>query len=411
MQTPPDRAEGAAAPTDGERLRILYHHRIAASDGMRVHVQELVTAFRDLGHEVLVVGPGSDEGRVAGDEPSGLEKVADLARKLLPGALAEGLELGYNLVAYRRLARAAAAFRPDVIYERYNLYLLAGHAFARRSGLPLALEINSPLAEEREKFGKLRLKGVARRCEQTLWRSATFALPVTEVLAEKVRAKRGRSEGVEVVHNGARLDVEVAPAAVAAARARLGLAQDDLVLGFVGFVRDWHGVGWAMDVLPQLGAKAHLVIVGDGPAMADLKAGAIAAGLEHRVHFVGAVPHHEVAGHVAAFDVALQIAAVAYASPLKIFDYMNLGRAIVAPDQANIREILTDGRDALLFKAGDAESFKAALIRLSRDDALRARLGQGAKTALIERRFTWADNARRVTALYAGALAAAAKKQ
>jgi glycosyltransferase involved in cell wall biosynthesis len=165
-----------------------------------------------------------------------------------------------------------------------------------------------------------------------------------------------------------------------------------------------------MDVLPKLGAKAHLVIVGDGPAMADLKVGAIAAGLERQVHFVGAVPHHEVAGYVAAFDVALQIAAVAYASPLKIFDYMNLGRAIVAPDQPNIREILTDGRDALLFKAGDAESFKAALIRLSRDDALRVRLGKGAKTALIEKRFTWADNARRVAALYAGALGSAARK-
>ena len=59
--------------------------------------------------------------------------------------------------------------------------------------------------------------------------------------------------------------------------------------------------------------------------------------------------------------LALQIAAVAYASPLKIFDYMTLGRAIVAPDQPNIREILTDGSDALLFKAGDAEAFKSAL--------------------------------------------------
>jgi glycosyltransferase involved in cell wall biosynthesis len=401
VQADIDGSGDGVASENGKRLRILYHHRIAASDGMRVHIQELVSAFRDLGHEVLVVGPGGDDGRVAGAKPGGLEIVADMARKLLPGAVAELLELGYNVVAYRRLARAARAFRPDVLYERYNLYLLAGHALAKRTGLPLALEINSPLAEERARFGKLRLKTIAHRCEQTLWRSATFALPVTEVLAQKVREKRGRAEGVEVLHNGARLDVAITPAAEAAVRARLGLAQDDLVLGFVGFVRDWHGVSWAMDVLPELGPKTHLVVVGDGPALADLKQRAIAAGVEKQTHFVGAVPHHEVAGYVATFNVALQIAAVAYASPLKIFDYMQLGRAIVAPDQANIREILTDGGDALLFKSGDAASFKSALARLCKDGDLRARLGTAAKAAVISRRFTWADNARRISALYA----------
>ena len=144
-------AEGqAAAPAPGGRLKVLYHHRIAASDGMRVHVEELVGAFRELGHEVLVVGPGAEDGQEAGGEPGSLEKLADLARKLLPGAIAEALELGYNVIAHRRLKKAVRAFGPDLIYERYNLSLLAGRSVARQTKLPLVLEINSPLAEERE---------------------------------------------------------------------------------------------------------------------------------------------------------------------------------------------------------------------------------------------------------------------
>jgi glycosyltransferase involved in cell wall biosynthesis len=397
-------AEGqGAASTGAGRLKVLYHHRIAASDGMRVHVEELVGAFRELGHEVLVVGPGAPEGKVAGGEPGRLEKLVDLARKLLPGAVAEALELGYNAIAYRRLSQAVRSFKPDVIYERYNLYLLAGRAVAKKTKLPLILEINSPLAEEREKFGKLRLKRIAHRCEQMLWETATFALPVTEVLAKKVRDKRGRAEGVQVFHNGARLDAGDTADKGASMRAKLGLAPDDLVLGFVGFIRDWHGVGWAMDVLPQLGPKAHLVVVGDGPVLDDLRRQAAESGIAAQTHFIGAVPHHEVAGYVATFDIALQIASVAYASPLKIFDYMTLGRAIVAPDQPNIREILTDGSDALLFKAGDAEAFKSALLRLCQDDALRSAIGRGARETLVRRRFTWRDNAERIAALHAPA--------
>lgn len=393
-----DREQQAAAPVGGGRLKVLYHHRIAASDGMRVHVEELVGAFRSLGHEVLVVGPGV-EGTVAGSEPGQLEKIVDLVRKLLPGAVAELLELAYNVVAYRRLMRAVRAFGPDVIYERYNLYLLAGRAVAKKMKLPSILEINSPLAEERERFGKLRLKRIAHRCEQALWRSATFALPVTEVLAQKVRAKRGRADGVEVFHNGARLDAGDPAKMGAVMRAKLGLSPDDLVFGFVGFIRDWHGVGWAMDVLPQLGERAHLVVVGDGPILDDLRRQAAESGIAAQTHFIGAVPHHHVASYVATFDVALQIAAVAYASPLKIFDYMTLGRAIVAPDQPNIREILTDGCDALLFAPGEAEAFKAALMRLRQDDALRGALGRAARETLVRRRFTWRDNAQRIAAL------------
>jgi glycosyltransferase involved in cell wall biosynthesis len=156
-----------------------------------------------------------------------------------------------------------------------------------------------------------------------------------------------------------------------------------------------------MDVLPQLGERARLVVVGDGPALDDLRRQAAQAGLAAQIRFVGAVPHHEVAGYVATFDIALQIAAVPYASPLKIFDYMTLGRAIVAPDQPNIREILTDQGDALLFKAGDAEAFKSTLLRLCQDDDLRQALGAGARKTLERRRFTWRDNAARIAALCA----------
>ena len=58
---------------------------------------------------------------------------------------------------------------------------------------------------------------------------------------------------------------------------------------------------------------------------------------------------------------------VDYASPLKIFDYMAAGRAIVAPDQENIREILRDGETALLFDPSRPEAMWQAIARLARD--------------------------------------------
>lgn len=381
-------------------MRILYHHRIAATDGMRVHINELVDALRGEGHLVHIVGPGGSEDSdapAAGAGESRTEKLADRLRDLLPPALFELAELAYNWPAYRRLSREAKAFRPDVIYERYNLFLLAGLIFKRRHRIPLIMEINSPLAAERAEFGALQLKAIARRCEGALWRGADAALPVTRVLAEHVCKVRPRS-GVHVVPNGANLERLPDPAQVAAVRQSYGLDGGVLVLGFVGFIRAWHGVGWAIEALAELPDHVHLLIVGDGPARSTLEERAAALGVARRVHFAGRTPHDQVAAHMQCFDIALQTASVPYASPLKLFEYMGLGRAIVAPNQPNITEVLHDGQNAMLFAPDDQNSFFQALKRLCDDDALRVRLGENALTSVKETPLTWRHNAVRIGA-------------
>jgi glycosyltransferase involved in cell wall biosynthesis len=377
----------------GAAMKILYSHRIQSRDGQGVHLDSLVAALRAEGHEVLLVGPSAyAEARFGGE--SGL--VAAL-RRVLPRALAELLELAYAVPATLRLARAASAFRPDVIYERYNLFHLAGALVARRLGLPLLLEVNAPLAEERARFGGLRFKPLAAWAERFVWRRATWVLPVTEVLAGHVREAGVPAARIVVVPNG--IDLEAFPEALAARQSPA--EAEELVLGFVGFVRDWHGLDAVVRAIaahsgPQ---RLALTVVGEGPARPGLEALAESLGLSGRVRFTGLAEREAIPGHLAAFDIALQPASVPYASPLKVFEYMAAGRAIVAPDQPNIREVLRDGETALLFDPADPTSLWRAVERLVGDAGLRARLGAAARADVLARDRTWAGNARRVAAL------------
>ena len=132
-------------------------------------------------------------------------------------------------------ACAGRRFQPELIYERYNLYFLAGTLVARRSGVPLFLEVNAPLAEERSRHGGLGLPWLARWLERFVWRSADRVLAVTGVLKAMIAAAGVPPERIEVVPNG------IDPARFAALPARPE-APDPVVLGFVGFVRDWHGL-------------------------------------------------------------------------------------------------------------------------------------------------------------------------
>ncbi len=87
---------------------------------------------------------------------------------------------------------------------------------------------------------------------------------------------------------------------------------------------------------------------------------------------------------------------VPYASPLKNFEYMALARPIVAPDPANIRDVLVHGQAALLFRPDDFDAFCDAVTQLCRDKGLRDRLGAGARAAIQQRGFLWERNAERV---------------
>jgi len=385
-------------PEPRSSLRILYHHRIAAADGMRVHIEEVVAALRARGHVVKVVGPDSPSVQ-AGHAPSRLETQADALRRILPATVCELLELLYNIPVWRRLSREIGLFRPDILYERYNLFLLAGIYLRRRHRLPMMLEINAPIAQERARFGNLRLRGLARLCERILWRQPDVVLPVTEVLATDVRAARGTDAGIHVVPNGARLDMACAPEDVAAARGRLGFHGNEIILGFSGFIRTWHGLAWALEALPELPPTVHLLVLGDGPARGDLESRATEIGIRNRVHFTGRISHADMPAYMQLFDVALQTASVPYASPLKLFEYMALGRAIVAPDQPNIREILKNDSNALLFDPARQEAFKAALSRLCGDASLRTRLGAAARQSIEDVPLTWAHNAARIEML------------
>jgi glycosyltransferase involved in cell wall biosynthesis len=378
-------------------MRILYSHRIQSRDGQGVHLDSLVAALRAEGHEVLLVGPSAYAQAGFGGE----SRMVALIRRLLPGFATELLELLYTIPATLKLARAAAGFRPDAIYERYNLFHLAGAVVARRRGLPLLLEVNAPLAEERARFGGLTLKPLARWAERFVWRRATWALPVTEVLAGHLREAGVDPARIVVIPNG--IDLAAFPEALAARAAPAEAGE--LVLGFVGFVRDWHGLDRVVREIAAFPGPQRLVlqVVGEGPARPGLEALAAELGVADRVRFTGLAAREAIPGHVAAFDIALQPASVPYASPLKVFEYMAAGRAIVAPDQPNLREVLRDGETALLFDPTVPGAFWDAVQRLLDDPALRLRLGAAARAEVLARDLTWAGNARRVVTLARGA--------
>lgn len=380
-------------------MKILYHHRTRAEDAQGIHIEEIQRAFRQIGHEVrecalIVRGDGAQKAAKANPM---VRAVSALAAKL-PKSGYEIAEIGSNLVEAARVAAAVREWKPDLIYERYSLHNAAGLLASRWTGVPIVLEVNAPLAKERAAHGGLAFPGLAKQVEAGIWKGATAVVTVSTPLADEIVAAGVPRERILVLPNAIRREMVAQKRDGSKIRAKLGLSPADVVCGFTGWFRPWHGLEGLLEAfadakLADRGAK--VMLVGDGQALPALKEIVARRNLGSSVIFPGAIGREEIADYVAAFDIALQPLATAYASPMKIFEYLAMGKPVVAAATPAIEEILTDGRDSILFPVGDSVAMVRAIESLVDDKPWRTGLSEGARGTIVRRGFFWDENARR----------------
>jgi glycosyltransferase involved in cell wall biosynthesis len=377
---------------------------VFGSKGASIHIQSLVEAFCDLGHEPRLLAA-----RV-GEAPPGYPVPV---RKVYPGPAPAAAPESSDAERARReakerrcLAIAAATEEAlvslhrewpfDLIYERYSLWSAAGVRASKRLGVPCVMEVNAPLCQEQATYRKLVLAAVAECIEREVMTGAQLLVAVSDSVRRHVLSCGARAEQAVEIANGVRLD-QFHPAV--AARAPVDLA-GRFVVGFTGSLKPWHGTDVLLDGFKLLRLQvpeAHLLIVGEGPMRIWMEGYARGAGIEDAVSFTGWAPYADLPGIVQSMDVAVAPYPPLtdfYFSPLKLYEYLAMGKPVVASAVGQVQELISDGHDGLLAPPGDAGALARRLIELHADPELRARLGrQAAATAAAH---GWDERAREI---------------
>lgn len=290
--------------------------------------------------------------------------------------------LGRRL-ADRRFTRAVRRRRPDIIYARSMRWLLRSLG----GSSAVALELHEPpQTEERlallrtlvDRASMLRVVTVSEQLRQDIL-GLGLGIPPARIL---------------VVRNGADPGLGEGPARALGPGFRVG---------YVGGLYPGCGV----DLLGQAVAGQEgvaLDVVGGTPEEIARWRGKMPETASVVWH--GRVPHAEVGGLLRAFDVVAApyaadaeghagIRKAAWMSPLKIFEAMAAGRAILASDLPAVRELLVDGDTGRLLPADDPGAWRAAIAALRAAPAEGARLGAAARAALVARH-GWAARARSI---------------
>ncbi len=357
---------------------------LLGTKGASVHVRAITGALARRGHDVHMLCARIGEGNPA-------PHVASVQHCDSPEHLDTALR---TLMADHAL---------DVVLERYSLESGTARRTSRVLAIPLVLEVNAPLVLEAARWRGLTDPERHLVAEREKFRSADAVIAVSSTLVEYVE-RQAPGALVRRVPNGA----EIEPFARARAE-RVGVDRGDVVIGFAGSMKPWHGVDDLLDAfarLREMRLPAQLVLAGHGPKETALRERVAATvGLRGSVEFLGSVPHEDMPGVLARFDIGAapyQQSPDFYFSPLKVVEYLASGLPVVYPRIGDLPELVAGA--GIAYEPGDSDALSGALAALVQDSGLRARLSVAAVARAPE--LSWETTARTVEDLLARVAAA-----
>jgi glycosyltransferase involved in cell wall biosynthesis len=292
----------------------------------------------------------------------------------------------YMSVLNARRAWRELAQKVDWVYERRAALQSLGWIF-KQHGIPWILETNSPLFYESKAERKnVVLSELERWLEIKAYRECDLLVCVTQALKEIiVREAEISPEKVIVLPNG------VDTAVFNSEGRHPKRIFDNFTIGFVGNLYPWQGLDDLLEVLYDLqadGFDLSLVVVGDGQMRHEWESKARNLGLSNRSEFVGQVSWNEIPDYIAGFDlgysghVKLQIGKM-YHSPLKIYEYMAMGKPVLASAFEDAKFAIRDGETGFLFPSGDKQALRAALVRAYESRVALPKMGELARQEIL----------------------------
>ncbi len=193
-------------------------------------------------------------------------------------------------------------------------------------------------------------------------------------------------------------------------REKLSILPEEVVIGYIGSLRKLegiHGLLKAGKILLENNLRVRILVVGEGDELGPLRALARKLNLRNTIHFTGRVPHWDIPDYYALLDLfvipRIKSKVTDLVPPLKPYEAMCIGKALIVSDVNALREIVDDGKTGLIYTADDPDDLARKCSTLIQDARLRAAMGHRARLWVLEHR-AWRKVVARYGVIYKQAL-------
>jgi glycosyltransferase involved in cell wall biosynthesis len=392
------RSNGGAEGLERRTILVIWPGSGQNFGGSITHITGILNGFRNQGFQIglLTSAPPPDAVLAVIDDlevmhalPAAMRLTGDTSQIAANRPLTE---------AGMRLARRLA---PSFIYQRHSAFNVAGADLSHRLGIPLVLEWNGSEVWVRDNWetslpAERIFHPLLVAAERVVAADADVVAAVSEEAAN-MALRAGASPARMLVLPNA-VDIEYVDASLRAEPHTNGHVGP--LLGWAGSFGPWHGAEMAVRALALLPTATRLVMVGEGDERGACESLADSLGVAERIEWTGAITRPAALRRLAACDLLVSPHVPLpdqpfFGSPTKIFEYMALGRPIVASRLAQIGDVLEDGVTARLVTPGELDELSAAILEVLDSEDQGLALGRAARLE-AESSHTWDDRARSV---------------
>ena len=385
-------------------MKIIYFNYLydlyGISIGSTIKAIKLMTALKECGHEVDIYWRKEQPG----DGKIGSVHARNHLKKFLAKYLHEPNQILKNVKSYFEEQQIIREQSPDLIISRLNAYSCSAPIAAKAAKIPFLLELDCPAAYELHTFNtEFRTNlPVLRYFEKHNLDQAGKIFTVSNTLKEYYVDQGIPDNKMTVITNAA--DTEKFHPHVDKKRVvdKYDL-QNSIVVGFLGSFHYWHGIENLLAVIKKtlaLNKKVKFLMVGDGgPMKPNLIRYIKENNLVNQVIMTGYIKHDDIPEYISAMDIVLAPYPhldFFYYSPVKVYEYMSCGKAVVTTDIGQIAEQIKDGENGFICQPDNIEMMLKKITRLLGDSNLRYRIGQQARETIIKNH-TWKKKAQQLS--------------
>jgi glycosyltransferase involved in cell wall biosynthesis len=336
----------------------------------------LAKALAKKGHNITLILPKFD--KYSGFKSIKIEKIKNLriihptqiSSKILelsmifyiPSAIKKAMEHKYDIVH---------GFRPTPFSG------FIGYKIAKKQKIPFILEMGDIEWETMKDLGihpNYRVN-IIKRLEKKLIENANGITVMNDNVKKYIVKNYKIKKPIKIISNGVDCDIFKPKKESSLKKILLNKTKSKKLLMFSGKLDHVSHITDLIKVMKMLDKSYGLVIIGEGIGKKKLKGLAEKLRIDNKIYFVGSLPHYLIPKYLNAADILLapfkKEKGVEYASNLKIFEYMAVGKPIVASDVGVMKEILEGKR--YIYKPGDLKEMIEKIKNVDKRIGLRTR--------------------------------------
>lgn len=318
--------------------------------------------------------------------------------------------LYYNQTFYNKAKGILTGLDISFFYQRYSVNNYCGVCLAMNHDVPFVLEYNGSEIWIAKNWGRsLKYESLSQKIELLNLHVADLIVVVSQPMKDELVERGIEASKILVNPNGVESERYSPMVDGNLVRKQYGFSGKKII-GFIGTFGKWHGAevlaeafGILVEKYPEYKKDTRLLLIGDGVNMPLVKEILNKRNIEDICVLTGLIPQEEGPAHLAACDILASPhvpnpdGTPFFGSPTKLFEYMAMGKGIVASDLDQIGEVLEHGKTAWMVKPGDPEDLAEGLKCLLDDQTLCNRLGENAREEAVLK-YAWKEHTRRIIA-------------